>query len=118
MAEKRLADLHRRRKPVEKCDLLGCQRRPRRLDYLRRRAPLLARRELTVGVAAQPAYPLAERAEALERLRRIRSTRADIAAHDHRRLVRDLRQHSLQSTQVPVDVVKGRDRRLSHDDAN
>jgi hypothetical protein len=113
VAEEHLVDLHQRREPVEESDLLGRQRHPGSLDHVSRREPLLARQQLAVGVASQPEHPLAEPAQALERLRRVRSARANIAADDDRRLVRDLLQHGLQRTQVPVKVVKGRDAHLS-----
>jgi hypothetical protein len=62
VAEEHVGDLHRRRQPVEECDLLGRQRRTRRLDHLCRRESLLAGGQLAVGVAAQPEYALAQRA--------------------------------------------------------
>jgi hypothetical protein len=62
VAEEHVADLHGWRQPVEKCDLLVRQRRTRFLDHLHRRESLFARRQLAVGVAAQPEYALAQRA--------------------------------------------------------
>src|SRR5579884_3197191 len=71
VAVEHATELHGRRIRVEERDLLVAQLRARLVERARRREPSLARRQLAVGVAAEPENAVAERAQAFEHLRRL-----------------------------------------------
>jgi hypothetical protein len=110
-----VADALRGRQPVQEGDLLLGELRAGRLEHLLRYERLLARGQLAVGVATEPADAVAEAAQPFERLGGLLAAGADVAADDDRRVARDLREHRVECGEVAVDVVERRDahRRIS-----
>ena len=98
---------HRRWQRVQERDLLAAELRANPLEDRVRRRPVLARRQLAVGVAAEPVDASAQPPQQLERLPRKRPG-DDVAAGDDRRVVRQVGEHRLERGQVAVHVVQRR----------
>ena len=101
------------RQAVEEVDLLGGQGGEEPLALAGRRTSLARRQhldQLALGIAAQPAHPVALGAKPLDRLARKGASDHVPTGHDHVQLG-SLGEHRLERRQVPVDVVERRDPR-------